>query len=111
MPIVDEKKLKYRGVDGIPISKPGGVIPKTGDWRSFKPRIDKKKCIRCEICVVNCPEASISMGKDTYPYINYHTCKGCLICANSCPVKAIQKEEDLHAEYYRKLHVIKEAKK
>ncbi|MFH1294533.1 MAG: 4Fe-4S binding protein [Candidatus Aenigmatarchaeota archaeon] len=102
MPIVDERRIKYQGTKGIPFSQPSGPIPKTGDWRTYRPHIDKKKCIRCQTCVMNCPEASISMGKDGFPYVNYHTCKGCLICASGCPVKAITKEEDLHAEHLRR---------
>lgn len=102
MPIVDEKRIKYTGHKGIPHSKPGRETPKTGDWRTFKPHINKKKCIKCHTCVVYCPEAAISIGKDRYPYINYHICKGCLVCVHGCPVKAISKVEDMHAEHLRR---------
>lgn len=110
MPIIDEKKLKYMKTDGIPHSHFGREIPKTGDWRTFKPRIIKGKCIRCRTCVTYCPEGAVSMGKDGYPYINYHVCKGCLVCVKNCPVKAIEALEDLHAEHLRKLNTIPEKK-
>ncbi len=104
MPVVDEKELKYDGIKGIPTSSFGGEeVPKTGDWRTFKPHINKAKCIKCRTCVVFCPEGAISVGKDGFPYINYHICKGCLVCVRVCPVKAISVVGDLHSENIRSL--------
>jgi len=100
--IIDEKHLKYDGAKGVPHSRHGGQPPKTGDWRTFKPRIDKSKCIRCMTCVTYCPEAAIAVGSDTYPYVNYYICKGCLVCVKGCPVKAISVSQDLHAEHLRR---------
>lgn len=99
--IVDEKKLKDHGLKGIPFARFGGKIPKTGDWRTFKPVINKKKCIKCHTCWLLCPEAAIKIDKKGYPKIDYHVCKGCLICFKNCPVRAIEKKEDLHAEHLR----------
>jgi len=102
--ITDEHGLKYDGIKGIPHSHHNGQPPKTGDWRTFKPCINKDKCIKCLSCFVYCPEAAIAVGKDGYPYINYYICKGCLICAAACPVKAISVVNDLHAEHLRRKH-------
>ena len=100
--VIDEKKIKDFGIKGIPFARPGdGKVPRTGDWRTFKPIIDKKKCIKCQICWLFCPEAAIKIDKKGYPKIDYNVCKGCLICYKNCPVKAIKKEEDLHAEHLR----------
>ncbi len=69
---------------------------KTGDWRTFKPVWDEKKCINCMICFIQCPEDAIKVkdGKITGP--DYDYCKGCGICAEVCPTKAIKmvKEDD-----------------
>ena len=74
----------------LPISRPKvGVSGKTSSWRIFRPEIDYQKCIRCNICVVSCPEASISIREDEYPEIDYVYCKGCGVCVRECPVKAI----------------------
>jgi len=32
---------------------------KTGDWRSMRPVVDNKKCIKCGTCYVFCPDAAI----------------------------------------------------
>ena len=64
-----------------------GTSQKTGDWRIFKPVMDKEKCTKCQFCWVYCPEAVID--KDTLE-IDYYYCKGCGICAKECPVKAIE---------------------
>lgn len=68
---------------------------KTGSWRTFKPELDKEKCIRCFECYVYCPEPSIELNEENYPVIDYDYCKGCGICAEQCPVDAIEmvKEE------------------
>ncbi len=69
---------------------------KTGDWRTFKPVWDEKKCINCMICFIQCPEDAIKVkdGKIIGP--DYDYCKGCGICAEVCPTKAIKmvKEDD-----------------
>jgi pyruvate ferredoxin oxidoreductase delta subunit len=61
----------------------------TGDWRTFRPVIDKEKCTKCLICWIYCPDSSIRWdGKEVK--INYDYCKGCGICAKECPVDAIE---------------------
>jgi len=63
---------------------------RTGDWRSFRPVRDPKKCTKCLLCHMVCPDASIKWNKETQDIeFDYDFCKGCGICANECPVKAI----------------------
>ena len=65
----------------------------TGSWRSLKPVVDDKKCTRCLICWIYCPDASI-MYEDDKIRIDYGHCKGCGICANECPQNAISMVEE-----------------
>jgi len=86
-------KKKKTGLrpDAIPLSKPGrGSYGKTGDWRTFKPVIDREKCNKCMMCWLYCPEGVIDQGKEGYPKIDFTYCKGCGICAQECPSKCIE---------------------
>lgn len=82
------------------ITEPGSSAQnKTGNWRTYRPVIDKNICISCSMCSKICPEACIGMktGKENgklKPSINYNYCKGCGLCAKECPVKAIEMEKD-----------------
>lgn len=93
--------------------EPGSTeVTKTGAWRTFVPQVEHKKCIKCSLCEIYCPEGSVhqvdtgdvetlkklgytlelqkSLPKNEVvflPDLNY--CKGCGICANECPRKAI----------------------
>ena len=85
--------MKENNEGGV-IDKPGSSIKnKTGGWRSMKPVIDQKKCIKCGKCWVNCPAGSIDKKSGKF-VINYDMCKGCGICAKVCPVKAIHMEKE-----------------
>jgi pyruvate ferredoxin oxidoreductase delta subunit len=83
-----EKNLKFN--KGAVIHDAGSTKKyKTGDWRTYKPVIDKEKCIRCGKCWLNCPDACYTKDKDGFFVIDYDYCKGCLICEKECPVKCI----------------------
>jgi len=74
----------------------GGTATKyrTGDWRTFKPIIDKEKCVNCLLCWIACPEPSITQVEGDKVEVDYEYCKGCGICAEECPVKAITMVEE-----------------
>lgn len=60
---------------------------KTGGWATKRPKASLS-CIKCGICVANCPEAALSLGREKVQ-IDYSFCKGCGICVEVCPKKAI----------------------
>ena len=62
---------------------------KTGDWRSMSAIIDTKKCNKCGLCFIYCPEGCIRPIKEGFYEANLFYCKGCGICAKECPKNAI----------------------
>lgn len=60
---------------------------KTGNWATKKPKASSD-CIKCGICVANCPEAALILGREKVQ-VDYDFCKGCGICVAICPKKAI----------------------
>ena len=91
--------MKEKGWREIPI---GGVIDKagsaaeykTGDWRTFKPVRNEKKCTHCLLCWIYCPDSSILVKDKKMVGFDYEHCKGDGICASVCPVKCIKMEEE-----------------
>ena len=75
-----------------------GAMGLTGDWRIFRPVVDKEKCTGCQICWMYCPDTAITMDENNKPVINLEYCKGCLICETNCPVKAISRVRETEAE-------------
>ena len=56
---------------GCVIKTPGNSrINKTGSWRTFKPLLDKEKCIDCDNCIIFCPDSSVNKLHD----IDYDYC-------------------------------------
>lgn len=79
-------------------AKLGGIVDrggnslenKTGAWASKIAFIDQEKCIKCQQCILFCPEGCIDLGPDGKKVqVDGNYCKGCSVCATECPVKAI----------------------
>jgi pyruvate ferredoxin oxidoreductase delta subunit len=71
-----------------------GACGKTGNWRTFRPVVQKDICNSCGICALYCPDGVI----DEEYIIDLVYCKGCGICATECPKQAIvmvREEEEL----------------
>jgi pyruvate ferredoxin oxidoreductase delta subunit len=95
------KKSKKPEIGAV-VTEPGSAaINKTGSWKVVHPVIDNKKCTRCGICWLYCPEGCFQIKKETerkdvkhrfVPNLDY--CKGCTICAVECPFKAITMEKE-----------------
>lgn len=50
-------------------------------------------CIKCEICVKNCPEKCITM-ENGIPVTDYSKCTSCGVCVTKCPTKCYILLED-----------------
>ncbi len=51
-------------------------------------------CIRCDTCLVFCPDVAIARAADGGYTIAYDYCKGCGVCAEECPRAALSMEEE-----------------
>jgi pyruvate ferredoxin oxidoreductase delta subunit len=81
--------------DGGRIIDAGNAVKyKTGDWRTFRPIWDEKKCTHCMICWLTCPDSSIPAKDKKRMETDYDHCKGCGICAEVCPVKCIKMQSE-----------------
>lgn len=84
-------ELSAKDLPPVPIAVPGeGSLGITGDWRTFRPVINKDSCNKCYLCWAYCPEGCIDINDDEFTEIDYQYCKGCGICAHECPKKAIE---------------------
>ncbi len=94
--MIEEHKIKYKGVKGIPVIKANEAKTiNTGAWRVYKP-VRNEKCISCKLCFKICPENAIKIDKKGRPVFDYKICKGCGICSKNCPVNAIEMKKDFH---------------
>ena len=70
---------------------------KTGSWRSSRPVVTPKECIKCGVCWLFCPDMAIIQAPEGYFTADLNYCKGCGICSRECPVGCItmiQEQED-----------------
>jgi 2-oxoisovalerate ferredoxin oxidoreductase delta subunit len=85
-------KKEYKSYEDLPLT-PITSVPstrnKTGGWKTFKPVLDKEKCIKCNICWKFCPDVAIHIDEEGYPEFDLDYCKGCGICAHECRKDAI----------------------
>ena len=88
-----EKGWKEVPIAGIPWKNSTQYL--TGDWKTYNPIRDLKKCTRCLLCVLFCPDGTIHWNSEEEDIqFDYNYCKGCGICANECPVNAIEMKID-----------------
>lgn len=88
---------KPANIDSYPIGatfKAGHLVDKNAGWRTFRPVIDREKCVGCLKCYIVCPDGVIFRDEGKVD-IDYDFCKGCGICEHECKVHAISmvKEE------------------
>jgi RnfABCDGE-type electron transport complex B subunit len=69
-----------------------GALPLCSNLNVNKAKVAKNckaGCIKCELCVKNCPELCIKMVNGI-PAVDYAKCTSCGICVNKCPIKLIK---------------------
>ena len=64
------------------------------------PKLDKKKCQKCGLCVRNCRENAIFQKPGEYPIFIKDLCSGCGACWIACPNKAIKRKKEEIGKIY-----------
>jgi len=64
------------------------------------PKLNKKKCTKCGLCVQKCPDNAIFQKEGDYPIFMHDLCASCGLCWNLCPVGAIDVEEKVTGEVF-----------
>lgn len=91
-----EGELTWKDLSpGLIATEPGSARQyKTGAWRSHRPTYQFKRCIKCGICHLYCPEGCIIQNKEGNFEADMEYCKGCGICAKECPTGVITMVEE-----------------
>ncbi len=67
------------------------ALAQSGAARLRKPVWDSKNCVKCDICLNNCPQKAIVKDEKTLSYCAAdEKCIGCAICAAVCPKQVWQ---------------------
>ncbi|MDP2988979.1 MAG: 4Fe-4S binding protein [Kiritimatiellota bacterium] len=92
----NESEITWKDISpGCIVDEPGSTrVYKTGGWRSQRPTYEFKKCIKCGICQLFCPEGCIFQNNEGTFQANLDYCKGCGICAHECPTRVITMAEE-----------------
>lgn len=64
----------------------------------YKPLLNRKECVRCEVCVEHCPVGAIKADDEGYPEFDYDKCIQCFCCREGCQAGAIELQESLLAK-------------
>ena len=68
------------------------VVPLCSNLNVLKTLVSKNcksGCIKCELCIKNCPEQCLKMANGI-PVVDYTKCTNCGACTEKCPVKVMK---------------------
>jgi len=95
--IPEHKQVPFAGCTAAPVKEQRMMI--TGNWRTYRPVINREECNLCMMCVIFCPDASWQLNEAEDEVVwNADFCKGCLICVNECTHGALSKAHELDFE-------------
>ena len=91
-----EHEITWKDLEvGCIVTEPGNASQyQTGTWRSQRPTYDFRKCIKCGLCALYCPEGCIGQNEEGYFAADLDYCKGCGICPKECPTRVITMVEE-----------------
>lgn len=92
-----ESEMTWKDLEiGCIVCNPGSARQyESGTWRSQRPTYDFKRCIKCGVCTLYCPEGCIKQNKEGNFEADMFYCKGCGICARECPTRVIKMEAEV----------------
>ena len=64
------------------------------------PKLNKKRCTKCGLCVKNCRSNAIFQAPGEYPIFIHELCSGCGLCWHLCPHQAIKIEKKVTGEIF-----------
>jgi oxalate oxidoreductase subunit delta len=95
--IPEHKQVPFACCTPAPVKEQRMMI--TGNWRIFRPVINREECNLCMNCVAFCPDACWQLNEAGDEVVwNADYCKGCLICVNECSTGALSKAPELDFE-------------
>lgn len=68
---------------------------------SVKPIVLKGRCVKCGVCMKNCPVKAIEL--DPYPEFDYDKCIRCFCCHELCPEHAIGTKQSIGLKIVKSL--------
>jgi Na+-translocating ferredoxin:NAD+ oxidoreductase RNF subunit RnfB len=75
----------------VPRERQGSMVrcSNRNPLRAMVMKTCKAGCIKCELCVKNCPERCITMDQGI-PLVDYTKCTSCGACVSKCPTKVFK---------------------
>jgi len=70
------------------------LVIQTGEWRSERPILNRRRCNHCGQCWIVCPTFCIHAKEGAGFEIDLSFCKGCGLCAKECMFGAIHMERE-----------------